>query len=580
MNEKEQDINFKSLFLPFTTKKAVFYIFLLGFIVFFFSIFNGFVGDDFGQIVNNTRLNSLGNIFSYFSTSTFYNQSTQSFSGGFYRPLMLAYFSLVHVAFGANPFFFHLIQVILYTLSSALLFLVLKHFFKLHIAFFLSLIFLIHPMNSEIALYVSDTQDVFFFLFGLLALLILQSNKSIKAILLSSICLFISLFAKETAILFVLITTIYVFFYQKRNIGKYILISGFLFCIYFLVRFHAIGIYPQTAPVPIWNTNILIRLLNLPAIFFFYLQNFAFPINLSITFQWVHTEINLLNFVIPLVIDVMFLVAITSLAIFIFKKYDRKYNLKFLFFMSWFFIGIIPYLQFIPLDATVVDRWFYFPMVGVLGMLAVIYEKINYSLKQKLTLILTILLLVIFSGRTFIRSLDFKDNLTLENNDIKVSKEAFDLENQLGFTYYAMGSLNEAKMHAEKSIKLFPNATNYNLLGAIYVGLSNYPLAKASYEKALRYGDNYFTFDNLAALSLIYGNDKENINFIKNTALKKVPKDSILWNCLALLEYRIGNLKEAKDAITRAHDLDKHEIISKNYNLIMNNVSLTSKRWQ
>lgn len=53
-HEEEQEFSFKSLFIPLTTIKAIRFIIIISMTVFSNGFFNDFVGDDKGQIVNNT----------------------------------------------------------------------------------------------------------------------------------------------------------------------------------------------------------------------------------------------------------------------------------------------------------------------------------------------------------------------------------------------------------------------------------------------------------------------------------------------------------------------------------------------
>src|SRR5205823_5660731 len=118
-------------------------------------------------------------------------------------------FSLFYSFSGANYFLFHSFQIIFHIINACLLFLFLKHFFRKQIALILSLIFLVHPINSEVALYVSDTQEVLFFLFGVLALWKLKHLKSKKYLIFIAISLLLSLFSKETGLLFICIVIFY-----------------------------------------------------------------------------------------------------------------------------------------------------------------------------------------------------------------------------------------------------------------------------------------------------------------------------------------------------------------------------------
>src|ERR1700722_18571015 len=195
--ETQEEFSFKNYFIPFTNAKAIHFIIIIGLIVFFNGLFNGFIGDDQPQIIGNPLIQSLSNIPIFFTGSTFYNGS-QSLTGVYYKPLLTTFFSLTYTIFGANAFGFHLFQILLYICNACLLFLVLKHFFEKETAFGLTLIFLLHPINSETAFYISNTQEVLFFFFGILALWILQRHHSQKAMILANIFLLALMLSKET----------------------------------------------------------------------------------------------------------------------------------------------------------------------------------------------------------------------------------------------------------------------------------------------------------------------------------------------------------------------------------------------
>ncbi|HEX7042146.1 MAG TPA: hypothetical protein VF189_02760, partial [Patescibacteria group bacterium] len=135
----------------------------------------------------------------------------------------------------------------------------------------------------------------------------------------------------------------------------------------------------------------------------------------------------------------------------------------------------------------------------------------------------------------------------------------------------------EAKIHAERSVELFPYITNYTNLGAIDSRLGDYEGAKSAYLSALKYGDDKLPYENLSSLALAYGDPSKNIDFIKNISLKKYPNDGILWFNLAILEYKYRNKSEALMDIKKAKSLTHDTTIDFVENIIMSHKTLELK---
>jgi len=573
--QKEEEFSFKSYFVPFTTIKAIHFIILIGLIVFFNGVFNGFVGDDFLQITDNPIIHSISNFPQFFSGGTFFSGGGQKLGGAFYRPIPAAMFSLIYTFFGAGAFGFHFILIILYIVNACFVFLVFKQFFKKSIAFLLALIFLVHPINSEVALYNSDMQEALFFFFGIISLWTIQRFNSKKAILTVSILLFLSLLSKETGVLFLFISSVYIFIFKRKDFSRWIMYTLPFVVIYIGARISAIGFLTKTiANAPIEKLDFSTRLLNIPEIFIFYLKTFIFPIQVSSSYQWVITTIDFNHFYLPLLFDLLFLGGIAGFAIFLYKKHSHKFFTIYIFFAIWFLAGILIHLQLIPLDKTVALRWFYFPIVGTLGMIGVLLEVFHINLKNSFIIISVFLLLLLLSIRTFYRSFDYRDEFTLVSHDIQISQDAYDLEYNLSFVYFQQGNFEEAKIHALRSIKLFPNTGNYTSLGVAYFSLGEYKSAKKAFIKGLQYGDYYQTYENLAGLALFYGDSQTSINFIKNEALPRYPQDGSLWTDLAILEYTKGDKSDAKESIIQASTYTQSSLTVFAYEAIMNDKPL------
>ncbi|MEK7571648.1 MAG: glycosyltransferase family 39 protein, partial [Patescibacteria group bacterium] len=351
---------FNKLFSPLTSSKALSIIIIVGFVVFVNSLFNGFVGDDSAQAIANlfTDPSAFSN---FFSGGSFSNGGGQQIAGIYYKPLLNTHLSLIFSIFGDSPASFHFFQIMLHILNSSILFLFFSRFFKKELALLLSLVFLIHPINSEAVFYVSNAQETLFFLFGILALYlatIFESKKQLAIIVLLLLC---SLLSKETGILFVIISVIYMVFIRKKYVILFIISSLVMFASYLLLRMQATGLLEVPLNAPIAQLSLGERLLHIPSIFFFYVYTFLFPFKLAASYQWTNEYISFGGFFLPVIINSVVILLISLFAVFLYKRFRNKYLPIYIFFCLWFFLGIGLHLQLFPLDATVAERWFYFP---------------------------------------------------------------------------------------------------------------------------------------------------------------------------------------------------------------------------
>ncbi|HRH94267.1 MAG TPA: hypothetical protein PKV72_07095, partial [Candidatus Peribacteria bacterium] len=136
-------------------------------------------------------------------TSGTWTDLPQVFSGfdaELYMPLTIASLKLDYAIAGANPCQFHLTSLLLHVLGGCLLTWLLTLVLKSRrIAFFLGLVFLLHPLNTEAVAWISARKDVLstpFFLGSTLAYLYSQDRRSRNLMLLSLALFAVGLTAK------------------------------------------------------------------------------------------------------------------------------------------------------------------------------------------------------------------------------------------------------------------------------------------------------------------------------------------------------------------------------------------------
>jgi len=575
---KESEFSFKGLFFPLTTLKAIHIIIFIGIIVFSNSLFNDFVYDDIGQIVSNPLITSTKYIPYYFSGSTFFDNASNQQYGTFYRPLALTVYSILFSLFGPLPFAFHFFQLFLHILNSILIFLLFKKFLKIPLSFFLSLIFLVHPINQEAVAYISDLQDVLFLFFGLIALLISSSKKiNITKIALINILLLLSLFSKETAILFVPIILLNIFIWHKKTFSNLlistIISSSLLFLAY---RFLVIKLAEISNPThPITTSPLIDRVTTIPSIMFYYLKTFIFPNQLALGYSWVVTNLNFNNFYLPLIIDILFIAIILLLGFNIHQKNKALFS-TYIFFVFWLLIGFIIHFQIIPLDNTVADRWFYFPFIGMLGIIGVIFSTSWFKkIGVKPLIFLSIIIVVMLSWRTIVRNSNWINMLELCQHDIQIVPESYVVLSVCGGELLADGQYEKSKKLYKKAYEILPNFARSSYEYGLSLEYTNeINKAREFYKKSIKMDKVPKAYVSLSLTYLKYDNNSKMAKKIIEEGLKTYPNYQTLQLFLAISEYRLNNKDKALDIAINTYNMHKSAVSEYVITQIYNNETI------
>lgn len=571
--EVEEEFSFKKLFVPLTQLKAIQWIIIIGLIVYVNMLLNGFVWDDVVFILNNTQVHTL-NIALQFGSSLFNTE-------GYYRPIPALYFTILYSIFGEHPFFYHLFQLFFHITCSCLLFYILKQFLHKLTSFFLSLIFLIHPIQVESVVYIAQTISPLNFIFGITALLLsIKEITTIKRLFCIFGLLFLSLLTKETGILFILLVLLYKFLYKNKEFLLYSIfgISTTLLYLFVRVILAGVGFGRHMTDVPITRLSLQERLLSIPAIIYSYIKTVFFPLHLSIDQQWIVKTFDVYHFYTPLLIDLFFFLIIGLFGLYIFKKNKKEFR-TFIFFFFWFLSGFLMIIQLIPLDLTVADRWFYFPLTGLLGIIGLMIQQIQ---KRRFTVVISafaIVIIVLFSLRTILRNLNWSDSRTLYSHDIQI-EDNYDLENNYGITLFTENEHTKALEVLLKANAMQSTETTLRNVGTVYLALRNDKLSGIYLEKA--YHTTSYAFSHKHQVATYYTLARYYMTIGKPLLSKKItdigiedyPDSWDLWYIKALCEYLLNNKQGAIYSAQKAYAISPNDQTSSLYSNLVNNIPL------
>jgi hypothetical protein len=557
-------------FLSRHASLAVLVCFLgIGFVTFATGLVNPFLGDDQSQIVENPTIRSLGNLPQFFRGGTMYNgDSSGPLEGVFYRPIMTTAYSLIYAGFGLHPLPFHLVQLCLHVLGAWLAFLVLRYFFRTKLALILAAIFLVHPINSQSVFAIATLQEPLYLDFGLLAFwLMLRFKGHTWAVVAAGCALLLSMLSKETGLLFVLLIGAYLAIYDRRRLVLFGLMSALVVAAYFGLKINAVGLAHNPKIAPIDALSLVDRLANVPAIILGYVGLFLLPVSVASGYYWVHSYASFTGFWLPLIVVInLFLVWLYGMSR-LYHRADRGGFWKYVFFSIWLGLGLGLHLQIIPLDMTLSSTWFYFAGVGALGMVGVVISQFSFTRKRS-GAIIALGTVAILAALSAVRGLDWRSHPVLAARDVAIGEDSYVAENILAYAALDQGNYRLARQHAERSVRIWPAATNSDVLGRVLFFQGDYSAAKHTLVKGINHQPFYFLFEHYADVSIFNPEPDRDLPVLEQ-GVKLFPQNSTLWFALALVNWRAGDLPKAKMAIGNARKYGDSQDIREAYNRIM-----------
>src|ERR1035437_4506013 len=317
--------------------------FVISFLIYANTIRHEYALDDLVSITQNAHtLQGFAGIGKLLSKDSFdgYTSYVNLVSGGRYRPLALISFAVEIGIWGKNiPHISHFGNVLLFALSMSLLFMTCYRFIfkgKLLASAFTCLVFIIHPLHTEVVANIKSRDEILSLLFSLGALYFLmdylREKKNIFLLALSGLSFFLAMMSKENAVLFIVFIPLLLYYFYDVSLKTALKESWLLITmlvLFLVIRISITGAHsnPQNeilnAPY-LWakpeeafatKTYILLRCLVL----------LIFPHPLSCLYTW-----NAIPYITP--IDIRFIVAFIVYAGIIYwgiKGYFKKNPLSF-----------------------------------------------------------------------------------------------------------------------------------------------------------------------------------------------------------------------------------------------------------
>ncbi len=479
-------------------------LFGLAFVLYAITISYDYALDDQLYITSNefTKKGIAGipDIVSKESLHGFWGKQNDVLVGGRYRPLAIVTYAIEYAMWGERPGSSHFFNIILYCFVGILLYRVLLRLFPpdpktkwyLTLPFIAALLYVAHPLHSEVVANIKGRVEILTSLGVLLTMhlsLKYVDTDKIKYLIYSGIAFFLALLSKESAITFVAIIPLTIYYFSNASFKKNATAVAPLLAatiIFIGIRTAVIGylLDPGGEGVtellndPFLNATFAEKYATIFYTLGIYIKLLFFPITL--THDYYPKQIPIINWadaraIIPLI--GYFALGIYAL-IGLRKKDAISYGI-WVYLLSFSIVSNVV----ISIGAFMNERFMYLPSIGFCIILAyLITEKLPKLVQLKgkygIALIATVLLVSAYSVRTWMRLPAWENNETLFLTDVKNSPNSTKVNTSAGGTLVEKGArkppnsrerinyISQGIKYLDKAIEIYPDNVNSHLLRA------------------------------------------------------------------------------------------------------------------
>jgi protein O-mannosyl-transferase len=515
--------------------------FLFAFVLYANTIGHSYVLDDVPAILNNQYVQmGVSGIPKLLSAEFWHFDNVKL---GYYRPLSLITFALEHSIFESNPHASHFINALLYGLCGLILFRFLSAIIKQQhpwLAHLSTLLFLIHPIHTEVIANIKSRDELLSSLFLILSLLFFfQDDKQARLLkVLSLFCYYLALLSKESAItgVFYFLLVWYFFFTGKqgRPIQSLLPYVAVLF-LFFIQKKALTGAWMGSGEVndivnyPYQGAMVRVATLFAMVAYSFRLLCWPYPLSYDYSFN----QMPVMSLGPPVVWAGMILI---GLALYLFI-YQNKKKTIFAFGVGWWLIGLLPLASFVLLRGGIfAERFLFSAQLGFAVVLAQLSLQYLPVLFKKISVMFSLSPLFVYVGAlvvlTIVRNQTWKDNLHLFSHDVQSASQSCHIHKHYGselinrsyteqdpekkkklldqgldqlrlalsihpgfgealfkiaYAYQeVLHNPDSAIYYYQKTIERIPGyAISYNNLGILYQSMNKFELASYYYNKAI-----------------------------------------------------------------------------------------------
>ncbi len=570
-------------------------IILFSFMLYSNTLTHKYALDDSIVITENqfTRkgLKGLGDIFANDSFTGFFKIKKDLVQGGRYRPLSIATYALEYHFFGEKPSVSHLINIMLYALTGMMIWLVLIKIFEgfSHSRFieslplFAALLFIGHPVHTEVVANIKGRDEILALLFSLTALFLAikyAEGPKIHLIVLTSLCFFMALLSKENSVTFLILIPVALIIFKNpgsKKIAWMVFSLAIVTLTYFIIRMQVSGRLKSDIPDELMNNPFLNASPGQkPATIIFtlgiYIKLLILPHPLTFDYYPYHIGLQEWNLLIVLIL-VLYL-ALLSVSALLLAGNARKNSITsiltfavFYYLITLFLVSNIPF----NMGTFMNERFLYFPSLAYCIILAWLIIAISKKFKKKKYIGIACLSVILFlyGCKTINRNKAWKDNYALFTTDVKTSKNSAKSNCSAGGVIYEaslkvsdqrekMHMLHAASTYLGKAVSIHNRYVDaWQLLGNVSYETGNYSRAFDCYLKVLEINPkDAITWQNVEVVLNKYDSIENKILICKK--LLQINPDSYSINYILgnLYGKHKNNLSLSIEYLTKAYDIN------------------------
>ncbi|MBF0275036.1 MAG: tetratricopeptide repeat protein, partial [Nitrospinae bacterium] len=563
-----------------TSNKSILLLVLLPFFCLIQSVNAPFYFDDFPVIIDYEAIRS----FSW--------ENIRVYLGPRFIPYLT--FSLNYQISSTDTYFYHLINIFLHICNGLIVYFIVKKLLKIVsgnkkfpevLPLFSALVFVLHPVQSQAAVYIVQRSELFaaFFYFSAILYYLMMREKFLNqpseesfgsqffkpqhllrymVFLLLTCGAFLSKEVSATLPVAIFIIDLLFlsksfkksFFYLLPLLLILLVAPFFIFMQFGIVRE---GLFLKVYGAPEVSTYLLTE----AHVFFTYVRLIFFPINLHLDYDY--PAVKEMSFT----TGILILIIISSLVFILFKKGLSPFTrCGFLLFI----LMLLPTSSLVPISDYLYEHRLYLPFFGVVLLFVSFFQYFEGEKQQKYAAMVIVLLVVLFTHRVSVWS----NEETFWSDNIAKAFHKARIYSNLSSFYLKSNQPNKAFAVLQKGISLNPNnPIFYASMGALYQSQDAINKAAKNYEKALSILEEYkkqgtfswFSYRkksdilyNLSTIKLKAG-EFDDVIKLCNEALKEEGNNRhLILNNLGMAYLMNNDYKKALEYFSLASDLNKN----------------------